>query len=80
MIDQNLEDNLGYLKIEKNTGKPLYHYTSISNLKSIIEEKEFWVTRSNFLNDPGEVIYFVDLVTKIIYHLNLPEEWSNRFV
>lgn len=78
MIDPNLADSLGDLQIERGIEEPLYHYTSISNLKSILEDKEFWVTRSDFLNDPGEVIYFADLVTKIIDQLNLPKEWSHH--
>lgn len=75
MIDQVLYDSLGDIQINKTIEETLYHYTSISNLKNIIESKEFWVTRSDFLNDPGEVIYFAELVTKEIEQLKIPKEW-----
>lgn len=47
-----------------NNDEKLYHYTSISGLKGILDKEEFWVTKSDFLNDPSETSYIFDIIRK----------------
>ncbi len=44
----------------------LYHYTSGQGLKSIIENKELWLTKSEFLNDKDEIQYTLEVVNNIV--------------
>ncbi len=44
----------------------LYHYTSLAGLKGIIENKEFWVTKSDFLNDKSEIIYISEIIDEVL--------------
>ena len=44
----------------------LYHYTSGESLKGIIEDKELRITKSEFLNDKGEIKYTHSTIIKII--------------
>lgn len=68
---ENLNIELGKLELNENVDSLLYHYTSINSLFSIIENKEFWVTRSDYMNDTSEVIYFREVVKKALdNHLN----------
>lgn len=45
------------ISIENCGNAPIYHYTTASGIKSIIESEEFWVTKADFLNDPQEFVY-----------------------
>jgi len=42
----------------------LYHYTTASGMKGIIESGCFWATHFRFLNDPKEILYSIDLIDK----------------
>jgi len=81
MRDEQLYNLFGEHKVEKTKIEVLYHYTSISSFKSIIEKKELWITRSDFLNDPEELSYFANLVVKTIDSIrvtrSIPEEFLN---
>jgi hypothetical protein len=67
----NLKVDLGELELNEEVDSLLYHYTSITSLFSIIENKEFWVTRSDYMNDTSEVIYFREVVKNALdNHLN----------
>jgi hypothetical protein len=46
-------------------GDKIYHYTTAEGLKGIIENKEFWVTKSDFLNDRLEFQYATEIVTEM---------------
>lgn len=35
-------------------GEKIHHYTTLAGLKGIVENKKFWVTKSDFLNDKSE--------------------------
>ncbi len=35
----------------------LYHYTNADSLINIISSNQFWITKSNFMNDPEEIEY-----------------------
>ena len=65
-VDQKFLNQLATHKISRITDNELFHYTSIASMKSIIENKQFWVTRADFLNDPSEIIYFGDFMQQII--------------
>jgi len=43
----------------------LYHYTNASSLISIIENKEFWITQRDFMNDKYETKYPAEQILKI---------------
>lgn len=66
--------------LDKQKARVLYHYTSGEGLNSIINNESLWITKSNFLNDKGEIKYTFDLLLEIIDELmsNNPteEEWD----
>jgi hypothetical protein len=37
--------------------KRLYHYTTASGVFGILASKSFWISKSSFMNDPGELLY-----------------------
>ena len=39
----------------------IYHYTSTEGILGILDKSEFWVTKSDFLNDISEINYTFDL-------------------
>lgn len=76
MITMNVD--LGEYELEIEMDTVLYHYTSINSLYSIVENKEFWVTRSDYMNDTSEVIYFNEVIRKAVNnHLNRNDIKSN---
>lgn len=61
MLDKNLiKEFTNYLLRERNCIQrgQIFHYTNINSFKSIIENKTFRATKSKFLNDKSEIIYF----------------------
>lgn len=44
----------------------LYHYTSVSGFEGIITNHSIRMTKSDFLNDPTDCHFFVDLIKKYI--------------
>lgn len=65
-----VHSNFGINILNSNISGPyLYHYTSINALKGILENKEFWVTGANYLNDYNErkhILNYVESVCKIL--------------
>lgn len=59
MIEYTLAKNSDVAKITKGT---LYHYTDGNALQNILEKKVFWITKSNFLNDPSELSYIDEIM------------------
>ncbi|MBP2642499.1 MAG: hypothetical protein H6Q67_386 [Firmicutes bacterium] len=45
---------------------PLYHYTDVNGLYGLISNNEFWVTKSNYLNDPSEITYFNTIYSELL--------------
>lgn len=43
----------------------LYHYTSVEAVYNIIRNKCFWLTKSDFLNDEKELLYFYDVLREV---------------
>jgi len=62
----NMDNYLGWFSLDENINGALYHYTSLSSLQGIIENKEFWITHSSFMNDSGESIYFWSIVREVL--------------
>jgi len=48
--------------------RDLYHYTSLTGLKGIIEENGFWASDNRFMNDAEENWNGINLVRKILRH------------
>ncbi|WP_238861120.1 DUF2971 domain-containing protein [Clostridium sp. YIM B02569] len=46
-------------------GDKIYHYTNAEGVKGIIENKEFWATKSDFLNDKLEFQYAREVVEEL---------------
>lgn len=49
------------IHIEQIESGYIYHYTTLTALQSILDNNEFWVTKSDFLNDKSEFQYTYDL-------------------
>ncbi|MCK4798644.1 MAG: DUF2971 domain-containing protein [Spirochaetes bacterium] len=52
----------------KNLSIPekIYHYTNINSLKGILENKEFWASQAEYLNDKSELKYFWGIYENIL--------------
>lgn len=60
-------EKINYVYIDKNKEEGiLYHYTSGESLKGIIEDEELRITKSEFLNDKGEIKYTHSIILEII--------------
>lgn len=44
----------------------LYHYTGVEGMYNIIKNKYFRLTKSDFLNDEKELIYFYDILKEVL--------------
>lgn len=49
------------IHIEQMENGHIYHYTTLNALQGILDNNEFWVTKSDFLNDKSEFQYTYDL-------------------
>ncbi|EDT76341.1 tetratricopeptide repeat protein [Clostridium butyricum] len=64
MIGQPLFDY--FSQNRKESGKVFYHYTDAYALKSILETKKFWVTKSDYLNDSSEIKFIAEMTRRTI--------------
>ncbi len=78
-MDESTEDNqLDSLKeqhklfVQSNYSFPqdnlpasVFHYTSINALRSILENKSFWISNAEFLNDSQEINYTKKLINSL---------------
>ena len=64
-MQKNVYELEGHLKLDQILGGMLYHYTNAAGLLGILQNKVFWVSKSNFLNDFSEISY-IDTVIKSI--------------
>lgn len=55
---ENLDEDIGIEVLKKGI---IYHYTSVEGVLGILDKSEFWVTKSDFLNDISEINYTFDL-------------------
>ena len=89
-ISKQVEDRLGMFGSLKFYSFPeeIYHYTSLSGLKSIVENGTFWATESRFMNDAGEETYFRQFVDSLLpqmkavqpSHENIVEKFHNEIM
>ncbi|CAM2076473.1 MAG: DUF2971 domain-containing protein [uncultured Clostridium sp.] len=60
-------------------GDKIYHYTTVDGIKGILENNEFWVTKSDFLNDRLEFKYSLDILKEVaelyIKNTNIKEKF-----
>lgn len=80
-VDKFIE-KINYVYIEqKKEERILYHYTSGESLKGIIEDEELRITKSEFLNDKGEIKYTHSTILKIIdeFMASNPSEEEDGF-
>ncbi len=58
----------------------LYHYTSIEAFRSIIVNKQLWMTNIKYLNDSSELVHGIDIALAVILkHLEIHDK-SNNFL
>lgn len=62
--------------IKERDIETIYHYTSASALKSILENKKLWLTRWDFLNDPTEYLYIHDIIDKTLEQFSADEKFK----
>jgi len=58
--------------------KSIFHYTSAEGLKSIIENKQIWFSKTDFLNDKDEIKHTYDLIENIIGGTRLLETRGDK--
>ena len=46
--------------------KVLYHYTKSNGINGIMNNKCFWATKNDFLNDPKEFLYVNKILKKYL--------------
>lgn len=62
-IDQYIDDLIRVPQCVE--GNRIYHYTTVGGIKGILENNEFWVTKSDFLNDRLEFKYSLDILKEV---------------
>ena len=69
------------LKIQSmEPGEMLYHYTSLDGLLGIIQNKEWWVTKWNFLNDSAEFRTGKQVCRKVLEKHGVPKRLIDSIV
>ena len=85
--DECLENYTDSLSKQHEIPKILYHYTNIDAFQGIINNKKLWLTNSKFFNDPKEVIYGFNYISRQIrkqfknnrYLKDSFKEWKSNF-
>ncbi|BFL45505.1 DUF2971 domain-containing protein [Lactonifactor longoviformis] len=79
MEGKAMRNQIIHLKtIERNT--TLYHYTQIAGVQGILDEKSFWATKSDFLNDPREFSYIIEVIQQMSGSVFKNKEWKELFL
>ena len=65
------------IDIEDIKTNRIYHYTSINGLNGILSDCEFWISKSEFLNDSMEMEYTLNLLKT--YYANYKKEYKEFF-
>ena len=71
--DECLENYTDSLSTPNKIPKVFYHYTSIEAFKGIINNKKLWLTNSKYFNDPSEVDYGFNYISK-----QIPNQFKNN--
>lgn len=85
--DECLENYTDSLSKQHEIPKILYHYTNIDAFQGIINNKKLWLTNSKFFNDPREVSYGFNNISRQIrkqfknnrYLKDSFKEWKSNF-
>lgn len=64
------------LSLRQADGQLLYHYTKSAGIQGIISRKNFWATKSDFLNDTREFSYVIEVVKRVCADSLEKEEWK----
>lgn len=62
-----LEQIFGPFISSKKKPREIYHYTDIHGFKGILENKAFWISHIDFLNDMNEIKYTLGLSREIMF-------------
>jgi hypothetical protein len=54
------------INVEKGNTKLLWHYTNADGLKGIIEKKQLWATKIQYLDDKSELQHAFDVVREVL--------------
>lgn len=73
-----LQDNIVSFKNKYINQGIIYHYTSMSGLKGIVENESIWFTNIKYMNDADEVRAGIDHTYKFIE--TLPEQYKNNLI
>lgn len=71
--DECLENYTDSLSTPNKIPKVFYHYTSIEAFQGIINNKKLWLTNSKYFNDPSEVDYGFNYISK-----QIPNQFKNN--
>ncbi len=58
----------------------VYHYTSLSALFSILQNKEFWLSHSKLLNDADEIVWFKEIFIQEVNKSDIPEYRKKLYI
>lgn len=72
-----------WMAVNDQIPKNLYHYTTLSGLKGILSEGNFWASDVRFMNDSSELTYAIELidaeVKQVTSNSDMPESIRNFF-
>lgn len=71
-IYEEIKDSKLLYKMHKNINSSdetlvdnLYHYTDIHALQNILKNKTLWMSKSSYMNDKSDIVYFKNLLSNI---------------
>lgn len=71
--------NIFYNLLKPLKNNCVYHYTNIHSLQNILENNQFWVTESNFLNDITEIKYIATYIETILSLYSKVDNYTTEF-
>jgi hypothetical protein len=63
-------EDIGPLIRPEKINEKVYHYTSLEGIMGILESESMWMTKSDFLNDVTEIVFFKTLKEEAISKLD----------
>lgn len=58
----------------------VYHYTSPTGLKNILNTKELWASDFLFLNDESEILYLYEILKSVIKNYKVEQNLDKNFI
>ncbi|KRL32812.1 DUF2971 domain-containing protein [Liquorilactobacillus uvarum] len=68
------------LSCDTSLNENLYHYTTVGSLTKIVHSKEWMIKQKDFMNDPKEFQYTVDLSVAILDTLDATSDEKKLFI